>query len=287
MYRNPIFPVFLVVALFASACSFTIDIPRTRLETGPTETEAINIPLLEDPEAVADVEITFGAGRLSVEGGAEGALIEGTATYNVKEFKPQVSRSASRVQLSQGDVPGIPNIVGSIRNEWELLLGEAPMNLRITAGALDGDFDLGSLSLQNLAMTTGAGDVRVSFSQPNQTEMETLSHESGVGRARLNNLANANFASMTFKGGAGDYHLDFSGDLQRDAVVNVEAGMGNLTIVVPEGTAARLSVEGGLASVDRRGSWRSSGDGYTQPGEGPSLTFVVKMGAGNLELRNP
>jgi hypothetical protein len=34
------------------------------------------------------------------------------------------------------------------------------------------------------------------------------------------------------------------------------------------------------------GDWTRSGNDYVQNGSGPEVTFLVKMGAGNLELRS-
>jgi hypothetical protein len=58
-----------------------------------------------------------------------------------------------------------------------------------------------------------------------------------------------------------------------------------VVIIVPEGTAATVKFEGGLANVERSGDWRLSGDTYSLQGEGPELNITVELGAGNLELR--
>ncbi|MBN1668909.1 MAG: hypothetical protein JW862_17590, partial [Anaerolineales bacterium] len=101
----------------------------------------------------------------------------------------------------------------------------------------------------------------------------------------LSGLGNANFRSMTFRSGAGDYTLDFSGKLQNDAVVAVESGISRVVIIVPEGVSAKLIFTGGLANVSISGSWEKSGDEYELTGSGPRLLITVDMGAGNLELR--
>jgi hypothetical protein len=89
---------------------------------------------------------------------------------------------------------------------------------------------------------------------------------------------------MIFKGGAGEYTLDFSGELKRDATVSVDAGLSSIKIIVPEGTAARVIVDRGLANVDIDNGWEKSGNDYSTTGEGPRLTINVNLGAGNLEL---
>ena len=160
------------------------------------------------------------------------------------------------------------------------------MQLTINAGAYQGDLELGGLALKSLEVSDGAADVRVNFSEANLVEMDTLRYITGASNVKLGSLANANFASMIFRSGAGDYTLDFSGSLQRDAVVTIESGISQVVIVIPIGTPASVNFNGGLTSVTKSSQWSQSGNTYTQPGEGPKLTINVDMGAGNLELRS-
>jgi hypothetical protein len=181
---------------------------------------------------------------------------------------------------------GIPDFRGDkYVNEWNFELGSAPMDLLIKAGAYKGDIELGGLSLASLKVDDGAADVNLSFSDPNLIEMGTLRYETGASSVKLEGLANANFDQMNFKGGAGSYVLDFSGELVRDATVNIDAGLSNVEIIVPNGVSARVLVDRGLANVDISGDWEKSGDDYELAGEGPRLTINVNIGAGNLELR--
>jgi hypothetical protein len=116
--------------------------------------------------------------------------------------------------------------------------------------------------------------------------MDTLRYETGASSVRLSRLSNANFERLEFKGGAGEYKLDFSGDLQRDATVTIDAGVSSVVVIVPQNVNARLLFDGGLTNVDLSGAWERDGNDYIQPGEGPRLTINVNMGAGSLELRN-
>lgn len=288
MVRKQFLFVPLVLALTVLACSINVDLPRVNVETGPTRTDDINV-VSPPGSAVADLELNFGAGRLDISPGAADALVSGTATYNVSEFKPEVSIEGNQILITQEATrfEGIPSFGDNVENRWDLELSDAPMNLRIAAGAYQGRYEFGGLSLQNLHISDGAADAEVSFSQPNLIEMETLRYETGASSVTLTGLANANFGEMIFRGGAGDYRLEFGGDLQREASIEIESGLSNLVITVPSGTAAQLSVNGGLTNVDLGGDWGTSGtDQYTLPGEGPTLSFTVDMGAGNLELRN-
>lgn len=273
------------LALASLACGLTIDIPVDRVTTGPTRIEEIEIPA---PNAeVADLTLSFGAGELDLEPGAQNALVRGTARYNVDDFKPKITVEGNKVLLDSGSlkIEGIPQINDNIENEWDLDLGDQLMNLEIKAGAYKGDFDLGGLALKSLRVSDGAADVRLIFSQPNRTEMETLRYQTGASNIRLSRLANANFASMVFRSGAGNYTLDFSGELKRDARVEIESGISQVTLIVPEGVSARVTFEGGLSNVEAGGGWQKSGNEYVLGGSGPTLTINVDMGAGNLVLR--
>ena len=288
MFRKQLLLILASLALMTMACRFLAMVPSKEYKVGPTVTDEINVPLLADPGATARVELAFGAGELILRPGAEGSLVKGKATYNVAEFKPNVTLEGNQARIIQGNgqIEGFPKIGDNYRNTWDLQLGVAPLDLSIKAGAYQGRIELGGLSLEGLHVTDGAADVELSFSEPNRVEMESLRYDSGASKVTLSGLANANFTSMEFKGGAGDYTFNFSGELQHDATVSIESGLSNTTIIVPEGVSARLSIDGGLTNVDIGGQWQASGGDYVLSGDGPTLTFIVKMGAGNLGLRN-
>lgn len=91
---------------------------------------------------------------------------------------------------------------------------------------------------------------------------------------------------MDFSSGAGDYSLDFSGELQQDATMVIKTGLSNIRIIVPESKAAQVTVTGGLSNVEVNGLWKTSGNVHTLPGEAAQITISVEMGAGNLILNN-
>ena len=289
MSGKTILIILSVLALATLACSITVNLPDTKFRTGPTTTDDLSIPYPPSDQGQPELTIEFGAGELNVQPGTGAELVVGTAKYNVEELKPEVMTTGNEVKVSTGDMKftGIPDFRGDkYVNEWDLELGSAPLDLVIKAGAYQGRIDLGGLSLTSLKVADGAADVKIRFSAPNPVEMDTLRYDTGASSVELEGLANANFERMTFKGGAGSYVLDFSGELKRDATVNVDAGLSNVKIIVPEGVSARVLVDRGLANVDVSGDWEKSGDDYELVAEGPRLTINVNIGAGNLELRN-
>lgn len=268
------------------ACTFTFDNQVQGVTIGSTETTEIEVPA-PDSEQATEVKLEFGAGELKIGSGDSEFLVSGSATYNVEEFEPVVTISESKVKISQqmDDINLIPVIGDDLENRWDLSLGSYPIELDIAAGGYQGEFDLGGIPLLALRIAEGAAKTDLSFSELNPVEMDTLRYDTGASQATLTGLANANFRDMDFRSGAGDYRLDFSGDLQQDADVSIKSGLSSIVIIVPEGTPATIHFQGGLVNVERSGSWRISGGVYTLSGEGPELTITVEMGAGNLELR--
>jgi hypothetical protein len=198
-----------------------------------------------------------------------------------------INKNVIHVEQGNLQLGGIPNFKNNIRNDWLLQLTDLPVRLTVNGGAYTGRYELGGLSLENLSISDGAADVDLAFSRPNLVDMDTFSYTTGASSVKLTGLANAHFAEMKFRGGAGDYKLDFSGDLRFDTNVAIDSGLSNVTIVVPQGVHAKVIFEGGLTSVSVNGDWVKNGDEYTQTGRGPTLTIVIKMGAGNLNLQNP
>ena len=276
-----------MLALLTIACSiFTINLPTDEITTGPTQTEEIRVP---EPDAeVAELTFNFGAGKLELQPGAQDALVSGTVTYNVQDLKPKVKTDGEKITIETGDleIQGIPKFSSrDVVNDWDFMLSDMPTRLTINAGAYEGDLELGGLSLQSLEVNDGAADAAIKFSEPNQVEMESLRYTTGASNLKLIGLANAHFASMIFRGGAGNYSLDFSGQLTQDAAVTIEAGMGQVTLIVPEGVSARVIFKGSLVEVKTSGDWQKSGDTYLLEGSGPTLTINVDMAAGQLELK--
>lgn len=271
--------VLALIPLASTACGFTINLPE-QAQPGPDVKESITVP---DPNSDSTrLAISFGAGMLNLSPGATN-LVDGTVVYNFTELKPGVVTDGNSIEIKQGDFKSLPP-VNKLKNNWDLRLGKSPMDLTIRAGAYDANYEFGGLALKSLTVRDGASNVDLSFSEPNQTEMSVLRYETGASSVTLSGLANANFSTLLFSGGAGSYKLDFSGDLQRDATITIEAGFGDMNLVIPKDVDANLTVEGAALDVNHSSSWSQSGKVYTQKSEGPTLTIIVKMAAGTLSM---
>jgi len=269
----------LVLAFASLACGFDVNLPE-RVEPGDEVKESISVAVTGSDET--RLTISFGAGKLKLSPGAEN-LVDGTVVYNIPQLKPEIVQENGSVKIEQSNFKNIVNFK-EIRNVWDLNLGKTPIDLTINAGAYNGEYEFGGLSLTSLTVKDGASSVDLSFSEPNQTKMSILRYETGASNVSLSGLANANFSTLIFSGGAGDYKLDFSGELANDGIVNIEAGAGSVQLIIPKDVNAKVTVESALTSVSHSSGWSQDGNQYTQNGEGPALTIIVKMAAGNLTI---
>jgi hypothetical protein len=282
MFRK-IFLAGMALLFALTGCTVHFQSPVQMVTPGPDVTDTIKIPAPDSNPA--QLKLVFGAGKMTLAPGGEN-LVNGTATYNVAEFKPEVREEDGTTVLQQGDNNvSVPNM-DDIKNEWDLKLGGMPIDLTINAGAYEGDFELGGLALSGLTVQDGAADVRLDFSTPNKTEMGVFRYETGASNVNVKGIANSHAASVIFKSGAGNYTLDFSGELLDDMSVTIESGMSNMTLIIPDGMAAEVTVDSGLSNVNFDSGWEHHGDTYTSKGNGPKLVIVVKMGAGNLDLQD-
>jgi len=271
----------LVLALASMACGFSYELPE-QVKAGPEVKDEISVA---DPkEDETRLLLSFGAGNLNLSTGAKN-LVDGTVVYNVEDLKPEIIEDGAQIEIKQGNFQGLPPFDG-MKNEWDLQLGSSPMELEISAGAYEGDFELGGLALTNLSINDGAADVSLSFSELNLAEMSEFNYSTGASDVRMDGLANANFERFIFNGGAGEYTLDFSGDLQRDATVSIDCGLSDLTLIIPQGVNVVITIDSALADINIGDGWSQKGSVYSQEGDGPTLTIIINMGAGEITIRD-
>ena len=279
---NKLFPIFVVLSLaFASlACTITINAPAE--PTRETRIFTVNEAAPAGVEA-ASLTIEMGAGTLNISGGAK-SLVEGTIQYNIPGMVPEVSRDQEQVRIKQstGNEINIPN--QNVLNDWDLQLGTMPMALTIKAGAYEGNIDLTGLALTSLSISDGASQTKVRFDAVNLAAMDSFTYRTGASQVELRGIGNANTGRFDFEGGAGDFTLDFSGDLQRDMTVTIKSGISSLTVIVPEETPARVNLVGGLSNISPFGTWTISGNTYEKEGSGPRMDITIEMGLGSLKL---
>lgn len=152
----------------------------------------------------------------------------------------------SEVRSSDGEEGGVHvNANMNFKTDvWYVELAEGmPMSLDVELGAGKSDFDLTGLTVNDLSISTGASSSKLNFGERNNGEIKNLKIESGVSKFVANNLNNANFRRLEFEGGVGTYYLDFGGELKRDVKVDINVGLGSMTIAVPKNIGLKIKYE--------------------------------------------
>lgn len=270
-----------------STIACTIPVPAVpTLEVGEMRDEQKTIPLAEAKSAI--VEVVFGAGALEIEAGVSDQLLSGRFRYNVEHWAPQVTYEDGVLTIKQGSTKeewGIPT--GITHNEWKLRFSpEIPLEMDVKAGAGEGELDFTGLQLTALDLDLGAGDFVVRFDEPNEAEMGHLTLDAGASKLEMIGIGHAGPERMRVQGGVGDITLDLTGDWPRSADVEITAGVGALTLRLPDNVGVHVEARGGLSSVEVSGL-RRVGDAYVNDAFGKTeleLSIQVTTGVGSLRL---
>jgi hypothetical protein len=278
--KKPFIAAFFVLLLASLACS----VSNIEMKTIDTQVVAISEDL---PSNLGQTELSFNmtGGTFNLSPGSSG-LVAGRITYNVENWEPQFTRSNNLYEIKQVNplnVSGIPT--GNTINEWELALSTAlPIDLSIEGGASENTFNFTGLQLTNLKIIQGASKTDILFDAPNPQVMDDFSFSTGASSATLTGLGYANFNTMTFSSGAGDYTLDFTGALTHDAAVDIKATISNITIVIPDGMNAAIVNNGTVSNINTEGTWLIKDDTYTTMEDGNLLSIKLDMAVGNVTL---
>src|SRR5215211_5247478 len=142
-------------AIVAGACGMQ---PGGKPQVGKMQEESKSV----DPKDAdsARAQLKMGAGELHVTGGAD-QLMDADFSYNVSEWKPEVSYDVSgqkgELVVKQGSANS-GSLGAKARNEWDIGLNdEVPTDLVVKMGAGESDLDLDSLTLKGLDLKMGAG----------------------------------------------------------------------------------------------------------------------------------
>lgn len=278
--KKPILAVIIALLIATFACS----LQNIQLETIDPQIVVISEPI---PQVVQETELVFKmtGGKFILTPDAEG-LVDGTIKFNVEPWAPEFIRRDNYLEIRQVNpfrLTGIP--LGDVENTWELGLADTlPLNLTIEGGASENLFDLTGLQVNRLRIIQGASDTTLRFDVPNPGIMEDFTFTTGASSAKIFGLGNANFRQMTMSMGAGDYTLDFAGALSQDAIVDIKAGVSNITIIIPAGMRAIVNNRGTVSNVNTQGTWLLSDQTYTTLNEGYTLTINLDMSVGNVNL---
>jgi len=197
------------------------------------------------------------------------------------EFKPSLPRSRAA---------GHPAF--TIYPVWQADRATRPITFETDVGACEAEFDFSGLKIDRLDMDLGASSVDVDFRKANPVRMHKMSIDVGASQLTIIGLGNANFDRLSFDGGVGDFTLDFSGELKRPGHVDIDVGLGSLTIRLPEDAGVEINSESSFLSsfsIDKREFDEVEDDVYQNDNFGQTdkeLIFNVDIGLGSIDIES-
>lgn len=203
-------------------------------------------------EEVLRVNVQYGAGRLTIMPGPASSLYRATLRYDANVFSPlnRYENGELNIGISDGKISGRNMRAGRL----DLQLGTAvPLNLDLEFGAGKADLELGGLRIREAVFQTGASETSVRVSKANPESCSLAKFEVGAAKLQVEGLGNLNCADIDVDGGVGEVVLDFTGNWRSDSDVEVDMGLGSLTLRVPNGLGLSVRKSGVLASFDSQG----------------------------------
>lgn len=291
-YATLVMAALLVAGSQIACCTITLpEIPEIEInvptiQVGEMQDKEETIPISGAESAT--VEILFGAGELEIETGISDDLCAGRFRYNVAEWEPEVTYEDNVLTIEQGGIKedwGVPT--GNTTNEWKLEFSpEIPLKMSLDVGAGDGELDFTGLQLTELDLDMGAGNFYLRFDEPNKVTMSDLELNTGASKLDVTGIGNAGPERVRVQGGVGDITLDLGGDWPHSSDVEITAGVGAVTLRLPDDVGVRVETEGGLTNVETDGLQRRGG-AYVNDVFGEveiELHIRVTTGIGNLRL---
>ena len=204
-----------------------------------------------------EVRVTFGAGELWIGRAERGELYRARLDYDEAVFSPEhdYDDGELHVGLSGAANKRLGRHNASSLELW--LSPDVPQGLQLDFGAGAADVDLSGVPLYRLEINTGASESSIRIDEPNPVAMDHA--EIGVGAAELSihGLGNLKADQVTVAAGLGAVTLGLQGDWPDDAQLDIEMGLGSLTIEAPESLGVRIHRQNFLASIQADGFVRS------------------------------
>ena len=232
-----LFTVLVTGAVLTGACGTQ---PGGTHQVGKMQRESKSVDLKGAQSARA--QLKMGAGELNLAGGAD-QLMEGDFSYNVSEWKPEISYDVSgdegELVVRQGG-SGDSDLTGEARNEWEIRLNdELPTDLVVQLGTGESNLDLDSLRLMGLKLQMGAGKTTVDLTGDYAKSFDARI-QGGVGEAKVL-LPSEVGVKAKAQGGLGKINAE---GLKRvgDSYVNEAYGDSDVTL--------NVNVQGGVGQIN-------------------------------------
>jgi uncharacterized protein DUF2154 len=240
-------------------------------------------------EQALDVEVQYGAGRLSVGPEASSLMYRMEMRYDEERWRPvaEYGRESGRLRLGLSGVRGHEEIRSGAQDYARVsLTPSVPLDLDLEFGAGRAEVELGGLSLRGLELSTGASETRLSFSRPNRVAAKLVRIEAGAASIEVVKLGNARAELFEFEGGLGEATLDFTGTWTRSARATIHMGVGSVRLRLPRGLGVRVEKDSFLASFDAPGMVRRGNAWFSRDYESAThrLDIAIDAAIGSINI---
>jgi hypothetical protein len=229
-------------------------------------------------EELLRVNVAYGAGRLSIGPGSSNSLFHATLRYDARVFSPlnQYQNGELRIGVHDAKIRGRNMQAGRL----DLTLGPSvPLDLDLEFGAGEADVELGGLRVRQAVIQTGASETSVRVSKSNPEPCSLAKFEIGAAKFYAEGLGNLNCQDIDVDGGVGEVTLDFTGAWRTDSNVEIDMGLGSLTLRVPRGLGLSVRKSGVLASFDSQGLVKRGNVFYSENFEKAARKLTVNLDA--------
>ena len=210
---------------------------------------------------------------IKIESALEKVVIsqgESQVIYSIKYNSKEQNTPKSKVNYQVIDDVGYLTIklneIGNKNNndntEWEMQYSEEscyspsvyyvflnnsiPTKLDVRVRVASSKIDLSGLMLKDVSFETGAAEAIVICNERNPIELKTFRITTGLGKLHAYNIGNTNFKNLYFQGGVGTYYFDLNGALRNESNMNVDIGLGTVSLVVPQETGTTVFFKKGF-----------------------------------------
>ena len=236
-------------------------------------------------EQLLEVNVEYGAGNLSIAPAPGNSLYKATLRYDADSFKPLTQYNSGRLRLGVegGSIKGRNMKSGRL----DLTLGNrVPLDMDLKFGAVRANVELGGLRIRQLHVATGASQTDLNVSSLNPEACSAVDLEVGAAEFKATGLGNLNCEHIKMAGGVGDVMLDFNGAWRVDSSVDIDMGLGSLTLRVPRGLGVAVTKKGVLASFDSQELTKRGNTFYSDNWDKATnrVTFTIDAALGSIRM---
>lgn len=253
--------------------------------------------VLADKVERMEIDVEFGLGEIRVERGNPAKAVTGYIQYDEDYLRPKVEYGV------KGSVARFQLITKSRHDDWKGLrmrdmespeselyfTTRVPLEVDFSCGLGEADLDLGDLKVMDLQLDNSLGETTIDFSTPNGVKLRRISVDNGLGELVARNLSNARTERLKFDCGLGSAELDFGGEELRDMSVDVNVGLGSVTMWIPRGYNVEMDAEENfLSSINTRDMIRKGRGHYRSENydpSGPTLRITASVGLGSIDIK--